>query len=67
MQKSYQANAQRHDNKKRNGQTEKGAAGNKKLALVVAHLEKQIISNKFSLKVSFGSCFHAQPTPIFNR
>lgn len=31
----------------------------------MVHLEKQIISNKFSLKVSFGSCKHAQPTPIF--
>jgi hypothetical protein len=28
MQKSYQANAQRHDNKKRNGQTEKGTTAN---------------------------------------
>ena len=32
MQKSYQANAQRHDNKKGNEQTEKGTTANKGLA-----------------------------------
>ncbi len=36
--------------------TERKTTHNIKLALVVAHLEKQIINNKFSLKVDYGSC-----------